>query len=90
MTGAEKAQAGQCGICSQPIAHGPWSAEQIAEVLADTGIDAGEFEDWCDDCFVQNIAQGDVREASRLLGGRTLQLRNPEHAFRFLLEARNA
>lgn len=87
MTGAEKAQLGQCGICGYKTAHGPWSTEQIAEVLADTGIEASEFEDWCDDCFVENITGGDVREAARLLGGRALQLRNPSLAFRVLLGA---
>lgn len=87
MSGVERAKSGRCGICANPLHHGPWTDEQIAEVVVDTGIDTGEFEDWCDDCFVQNITQGDVREASRLLGGRELRLRNPETAFRFLLGA---
>lgn len=87
MTGLDNAKAGLCGICTQPVAHGAWSDEQVAEVVADAGIDAAQFEDWCDDCFVQNITQGDVREASRLLGGRTLHLRNPDTAFRFLTGA---
>lgn len=88
MSGLDRARLGQCGICAQATAHGPWSDEQIASVTADTGAPAEAFEDWCDDCFVENITQGDVREASRLLGGRALKLHNPKTAFRFLLENR--
>lgn len=83
----ELARRGLCGICEKPTGHGPWTDEQIAEVVADTGVDAAEFEDWCDDCFVENVAMGDAVYAAKLLG-RPMKLRKPENAFKALLRMR--
>ena len=86
-SGLERAKQGICGLCDHRTEHGPWTDEQIASVVADTGCDAHEFEDWCDDCFVQELAHGDVREAARLLG-RPMRLQSPEATFQFLLSCR--
>lgn len=87
MTGIDHAKMGLCGICEKPTGHGPWTDEQIAEVVADTGVDAAEFEDWCDDCFVENVTMGDAAYAAKLLG-RPMKLRKPENAFKALLRMR--
>lgn len=88
MNGMERALRGECGICGNAVEHGTYTKEQIEELAKDIGITPQEFEDWCDDCFVENITQGDVHEASRLLGGRDLKLRNLETAFKYLLGIR--
>lgn len=83
----ERAKQGLCALCDNPVEHGPWTSEQIAEVASDTGAPAEEFQDWCDDCFVENITMGDAAHAAKLLG-RPMKLRKPENVFRALLERR--
>ena len=84
---AERAKKGLCGLCDNQTEHGPWTDDQIAEAIRDAGIAAAEFEDWCDDCFVECIACGDAAYAARLLK-RPVKLRKPENVSRALLQAR--
>jgi hypothetical protein len=66
MTGLELAKQGKCGDCEAVLPHGPWTDEQIAEVVADTG--EPDFADWCDECLVSNCFGGDPVYAARMLG----------------------
>lgn len=67
MTGADLAKLGKCGHCKEGVLqHGPWTDEQIAEAVVDTG--EPDFSDWCDSCFTRLCCGGDVREASKQLG----------------------
>lgn len=65
MTGIELAKLGKCGLCEGALAHGPWSDEQIAEAIEDTG--EPDFEDWCDQCLIDMCFCGDPQYAARLL-----------------------
>ena len=65
--GLAAAKRGQCETCKAKTHHGPWTNEQIAEATADMGIDESEFIDWCDECLVREIGQGDVAYTERLL-----------------------
>lgn len=66
--GIALAKQGLCEFCQQATQHGPWSDEQIAEVLADVGMELGDFADYCDDCFVIHVGRGDVAYAQKMLG----------------------
>lgn len=65
-TGIELAKQGKCGICEEAVERGPWTDEQIAEAVQDTGFEA--FEDWCDQCLVTLCFDGDAKYAAKLLG----------------------
>lgn len=65
-SGLALAKQGLCEICQAKTHHGPYTAEQITEVCADLGSDPEEFGDWCDDCFVTCIANGDAAYAQGL------------------------
>lgn len=78
-SGHARARQGICGLCDNRTANGPWTDERIAEVTADTGTEPSEFEDWCDDCFVGQITQGDAREAVRLAGVVGLHYHDTKH-----------
>lgn len=70
---------GICAMCQKrPLQHGPWTAEQVAEVAADIGCDLAEFQDWCDDCFVAFVGMHDVKHATEL-AGRRLVLTEPRY-----------
>lgn len=69
--GIALAKQGKCEICKGALHHGPWTDEQIAEAVADTG--EPNFGDWCDSCFLREVGRGDLRYASEL-AGRPLQL----------------
>lgn len=69
---------GLCEACQAKTAHGPWTPEQIKEVCDDLGTDPAEFGDWCDDCFVQMAAGGDVAYAQELVG-HAMAVTRPEH-----------
>lgn len=69
---------GLCEACHAKTAHGPWTPEQIKEVCDDLGTDPAEFGDWCDDCFVQMAAGGDVAYAQELVG-HAMAVTRPEH-----------
>lgn len=66
MRGIELAKQGKCGACEADVDHGPWTDEQIAEAVHDTGVP--EFEDWCDDCMVSMCFGGDAKFAAQMLG----------------------
>lgn len=69
--GIELAKQGKCELCKGALHHGPWTDEQIAEAVADTG--EPDFSDWCDSCFLHEVGRGDLRYACEL-AGRPLQL----------------
>ena len=71
MRGIELAKQGKCEHCQQPVLHGPWTDEQIAEVIKDTG--EPNFGDWCDDCFVRFVGCGDAAYTASMLD-RPMQL----------------
>lgn len=77
-SGVELAKQGLCEICQAKTHHGPHTAEQIQAICADSGIDADEFGDWCDDCFVMCICNGDAAQAQRL-SAHELQVTKPEY-----------
>lgn len=77
-TGRELAIEGLCELCEKPVPHGPWSEAQIAEAVEDLGTTNEEFFDWCDDCFVSDVAAGDAVWAQKLLK-RPLQVTDPAY-----------
>jgi hypothetical protein len=52
------------GLC---VDCGPWSDEEIVAAEQNLGMDAGEFVDCCDDCFVSNVAGGSISRAKEWL-----------------------
>lgn len=62
----EAAKRGECDFCGAKTHHGPWSDEQIAEAVADMGIEPAEFGDTCDQCFVDEVGRGDLAYAQSL------------------------
>lgn len=77
-TGVDLAKQGLCEICQAKTHHGPYTVKQITEVCADLGTDPDEFGDWCDDCFVTLIANGDAAYAQGL-STHELQVTKPEY-----------
>jgi hypothetical protein len=79
MNSREFLHQGKCECCGTGLlAHGPWTDAQIAEVENDLGLDAGELDDCCDDCFVEDVANGNVAYAQVLHGKVPLKLAKPE------------
>lgn len=74
----ELTKQGLCEFCKKPTEHGPWTDEQLAEVIADIGCDLNDFADHCDDCFVVYVGMGDVEYAQKLIT-RPMTLTRPEH-----------
>lgn len=62
----DMAHSGLCDICSRETHHGSWTAQEIADVVADTG--EPEFSDWCDNCLVENCFGGDITYAAKMIG----------------------
>lgn len=77
-TGVELAKQGLCEMCQAKIHHGPYTTEQIQAICADLGTDPDEFADWCDDCFVMYVGNGDAAYAQGL-STHELQVTKPEH-----------
>lgn len=77
-TGPELAKQGLCEICQMKTNHGPYTAEQIAAICADLGTEQDDFADWCDDCFVTCVGNGDAAFAQGLLD-HELQVTKPEY-----------
>ena len=70
---------GLCTLCrTNSTHHGPWTAQQIAEVAEDLGTPVDDASDWCDDCMVGNCFCHDVPWAQELLG-RDLKLSEPRY-----------
>lgn len=67
MTGLEAAKRGECESCGAKTHHGPWSDEQIADVVDNLGTSIEEFGDFCDECLVKEIGRGDIAYTERLL-----------------------
>lgn len=58
--------AGICSCCGeQPLAHGPWSAEQIETACAADGYEVEHFEDWCNSCLLEHVFMGDREFAAK-------------------------
>jgi len=70
---------GLCADCgTRPLQHGPWIEAEVLEAAQDIGCAPEDFADCCDDCFVANVAAGDVVYAEKL-AGRPLVLAQPRH-----------
>ncbi|WP_311221367.1 MULTISPECIES: hypothetical protein [unclassified Acidovorax] len=76
--GVALAMKGLCEICQAKTHHGPRTTEQIQAICADLGTDPAEFSDWCDDCFVTCIGNGDAAFAQGL-SAHELQATKPEY-----------
>ena len=87
MTNYQRLLAGLCVDCDNTLECGPLTHDQIEEAGKDMGISIEEFSDVCDDCFVQDIARGDVKYAEYLLS-RPMKLRKPGIIFQVLLGGR--
>lgn len=59
---------GICADCENKLHHGPWTQEQMQEVADDIGMPVADFRDCCDQCFLAEIASGDVAYAEHLMG----------------------
>ena len=62
----ELAKQGLCEMCRSKTRHGPYTPEQIHAICSELGTDPDEFADWCDDCFVAYIGNGDAAYAQGL------------------------
>lgn len=67
MTGLEAAKRGECESCGAKTHHGPWSDEQIADVVDNLGESPEAFGDLCDECLVREIGLGDVAYTEHIL-----------------------
>lgn len=74
----ELAKQGLCEICQAKTHHGPHTDEQIQAICADLGMDADEFGDYCDDCFVACVGNGDAAYAQGL-SAHELHVTKPEY-----------
>lgn len=83
-TNIQRLRAGLCVDCDNKLNHGPYTDEDIFHASADIGMSAEDLEDVCDDCFVTEIARGDVQYAAHLLN-RPVKLQNPGLSFCALL-----
>lgn len=74
----ELAKQGLCEMCRSKTRHGPYTPEQIHAICSELGTDPDEFADWCDDCFVAYIGNGDAAYAQGL-SSHELQVTKPEY-----------
>lgn len=82
----EAAKRGECETCGAKTHHGPWTDEQISEVLADTGIEEANFIDWCDECLVREVGQGDLAYTEQLLERKMVVKPKPSGLFALIAE----
>lgn len=58
--------AGVCTCCGeQPLAHGPWTDEQIEVACTADCYEVEHFEDWCNTCMLQHVFLGDREFAAK-------------------------
>lgn len=74
----ELAKQGLCEMCRAKTRHGPYTPEQIHAICSELGTDPDEFADWCDDCFVAYVGNGDAAYAQGL-SSHELQVTKPEY-----------
>lgn len=74
----ELAKQGLCEMCRSKTRHGPYTPEQIHAICSELGTDPDEFADWCDDCFVAYVGNGDAAYAQEL-SSHELQVTKPEY-----------
>ncbi len=73
---------GKCPECYDGILqHGPWSQDQMQAVADDIGMPVEDFIDTCDQCFIDQVAGGDVAWAQSMC---------PDHILQTTTEAENA
>ena len=66
LTDRQLLAAGICSCCGEhPLAHGPWTDEQIEAACEADGYESEHFEDWCNHCLLEHVFMGDREFAAK-------------------------